>query len=65
MLDAVEWWRCTTPFEGFGGQPIGPPEWPFPGGMLNQPNEVVEAAMVLRQEWGHIDRGEKRAPERK
>jgi hypothetical protein len=34
--------------------------------MLNQPNEVVEAAMVLRREWGHIDRGgEKRAPERK
>jgi hypothetical protein len=33
--------------------------------MLNQPNELVEAAMLLRHEWPHVERSEKRAPERK
>jgi hypothetical protein len=36
------------------GAPSGPPEWPFPGGLLNQPARLVDEVDLLRSEWPHL-----------
>lgn len=36
------------------GHPSGPPEWPEPGGMMNQDAKLVEFVSLLRSEWPYI-----------
>lgn len=36
------------------GQPSGPPEWPLRGGMLKQPNKLVDAIAILRAELSYV-----------
>jgi len=38
----------------------GLPEWPYRGGMLRQPAQIVDAVSLLRAEWPYVPR-EKRA----
>lgn len=52
----------STTFDGFSGQPNGCPEWPRAGGMLRQDGKLVEAVELLRAEWTHLPRGEKKQP---
>lgn len=51
----------SSTFDGMSGQPNGPPEWPLPGGMLNQDGKLVDAVELLRAEWTHLRRGEEKA----
>jgi hypothetical protein len=43
-------------WDGMTGQPTGAPRWPFPGGLVRQPNRLVEACKLLRNEWAHVER---------
>lgn len=36
------------------GRPAGPPEWPRPGGMLNQPAKLVAAVELLSSELRYV-----------
>lgn len=47
----LDWWLMESTFDGFSGQPNGPPRWPRKGGMLRQDAKRVEAVMLLRSEW--------------
>lgn len=49
--EVFEWWVLSSQFDGMTGRPSGPPEWPLPGGMQNQPAKLVEAVVLLRSEW--------------
>lgn len=60
-LATVEWWLSSTTFGEMSGQPVGPPEWPLPGGLLNQPAKLVEAVGLLRAEWAHVVDGRAKA----
>jgi hypothetical protein len=52
--DIIAWWVDSSPWSydpnSGMGTPSGPPEWPFPGGLLNQPAPLVEAVSILRSE---------------
>ena len=52
--DVVRWWVASTRFDGMSGMPSGPPEWPFKGGILNQPGKLVDAVDLLRGEWSYV-----------
>lgn len=54
MLQLINWWQLSSPWDGLTGQPCGPPEWPRRGGILHQPAKLVEATNILRAEWSHI-----------
>ena len=47
----------SSPWDGMSGQPSGPPEWPEPGGLLQQDAWLVEAVSLLRTEWPFVERG--------
>jgi len=53
-LPLIHWWQFSSPWDGATGQPSGPPEWPEPGGMMNQDAKLVDLVMLLRSEWPHI-----------
>jgi hypothetical protein len=48
----VDWWLYSTTF-GMAG-PAGPPEWPRPGGLLNQRVKLADAVTILRNAWPHV-----------
>jgi hypothetical protein len=53
-VEIVRWWIQSSRFDGFSGQPFGPPEWPRKGGLLNQTARLVDAVDLLRAEWPHV-----------
>lgn len=53
-LTVFEWWLQSTTFDGMSGQPLGPPEWPRPGGLARQDARLVEAVTLLRTQWGKL-----------
>jgi len=53
-METVYWWLSSSQFDGMSGTPSGPPEWPRPGGLLNQDSKLLEAVDVLRAEWPHV-----------
>lgn len=55
-LEVVGWWMRSTTWGDFSGAPVSPPEWPLPGGELHQYNDLAEAVMLLRSEWGFVQR---------
>lgn len=52
--ELIDWWTWSVRWDGMSGQPFGPPVWPFPGGLLRQPNRLVQACKVLRAEWPNL-----------
>lgn len=54
--ELITWWMQSSTWGEQAGQPIGPPEWPRPGGYLRQPARLVEAVSILRSEWPHVQR---------
>jgi hypothetical protein len=49
--EVLHWWLSSSQFDGMTRSAVGPPEWPRPGGMLNQDAKLVEAVHMLRYEW--------------
>jgi hypothetical protein len=43
------------------GHPVGPPEWPRPGGYVRQHAVLVEAVKLIRAEWPWIERSPAKA----
>ena len=62
--EVVEWWYWSSTFDGMSGAPVGPPEWPYPGGMLHQPARLAEAVKVLRVEWAAMQEDKTKATTR-
>jgi len=58
-LAIAEWWLLSAPPDPLTGDRAGMPEWPFPGGLWNQPARLVDAVQVLRAEWPHVFEGPK------
>lgn len=46
--DALDWWLNSAPFNGMSGAPSGPPKWERRGGIMRQPNRMVQAASFFR-----------------
>ncbi len=65
-MEVVEWWYWSSTFDGMSGSPSGPPEWPYPGGMLNQPARLADAVKILRVEWAAMqeDKSKTTTPDR-
>jgi hypothetical protein len=61
-MGLVEWWLEATTWEPMTGTP-GTVEWPYPGGLLEQPARLAEAVMLLRSEWPYVPRPS--APEKR
>jgi len=40
------------------GAPVGPPEWPDPGGYWHQLSRLVHAVSILREEFGRLRAGD-------
>lgn len=53
-METVRWWLASSTFGAMGGGAVGPPEWPRPGGLLNQDQKLVEAVDLLRAEFAHL-----------
>ncbi len=52
--DFVEWWTWSIRWDPLSSMPIGPPRWPFPGGLLRQPRRIFEACKLLKNEWPYV-----------
>lgn len=53
-VDFVDWWLWSIEWDGMTGGPRGAPRWPYRGGVLRQPNRLVEACRLLRSEWPQV-----------
>lgn len=60
-LEVVDLWLATTPFSM--GSPAGPPEWPAPGGYLDQDARVADAMTLIRNHWPHVTAQPKKTKE--
>lgn len=63
-VETVRWWLASSTFGALGGGPVGPPEWPRPGGEFHQDAKVTEAVDLLRQEWAFLPINQKK-PDKK
>ncbi len=69
-MDAFEWWISESPFNGMSGAPSGPPRWPRSGGVMRQPNRIVQAVSFFRHAYvtlqnRHAERHTEKASKRK
>lgn len=62
-LDVLNWVLGSCPWDGMSGKPAGPPEWPFRGGYLRQPNRLVTLYEQCRAEFSFVGKPEKKKPE--
>lgn len=55
--ELIDWWLWSVHWD-LRGMPIGPPRWPFKGGLLRQPAQLVQAVKILRSEWPNVRKTE-------
>jgi hypothetical protein len=58
LEELLAWYVESSPWAGMSAVPSGPPQWPYPGGYLNQPARLVAAVQRIRAELAHLDETE-------
>lgn len=56
----LTWFVASGSWDGMSGTPSGPPEWPYRGGMLRQPGPLVDAVIILRDEFPYVQQASKK-----
>jgi hypothetical protein len=50
-MEGLDWWLNSSPFNGMSGAPSGPPEWSRRGGIMRQPNRLVQMVGFFRSAY--------------